>query len=94
MFSPEQARRFYDRFGIKQDTQSFYENPALDKLVEFGDFENAHDIVEFGCGRRLPTHRSSPIYFRATVENQKEADGCVMGHTFGDPRSPLLKTRW
>ena len=33
MLSPEQARRFYDRFGIKQDTQSFYENPALDKLV-------------------------------------------------------------
>jgi len=50
MFSPEQARRFYDRFGTKQDTQSFYENSALDKLVEFGDFENAHDIVEFGCG--------------------------------------------
>lgn len=50
MFTPEQARRFYDRFGRKQDTQSFYENPALDQLVEFGDFENAHDIVEFGCG--------------------------------------------
>ena len=50
MSTPEQARRFYDRFGRKQDTQSFYENPALDKLVEFGDFENARDIVEFGCG--------------------------------------------
>jgi ubiquinone/menaquinone biosynthesis C-methylase UbiE len=50
MFTPEQARRFYNRFGRKQDTQSFYENPALDKLVESGDFENAHDIVEFGCG--------------------------------------------
>ena len=50
MFTPEQARRFYDRFGIKQDTQSFYENPALDQLVGSAEFENAHDIVEFGCG--------------------------------------------
>ena len=49
-FSPEQARRFYDRFGIKQDSQAFYENPALNKLVQFGEFEKAHDIVEFGCG--------------------------------------------
>jgi len=50
MFTPEQARRFYDRFGTKQDTQSFYENPALDQMVGSAEFENAHDIVEFGCG--------------------------------------------
>ena len=33
-FTPDDARRFYDRFGSKQDTQGFYENPALDDLVE------------------------------------------------------------
>ncbi len=50
MFSQEQARRFYDRFGKKQDSQSFYEDAALDKLIQSGEFENAHDVVEFGCG--------------------------------------------
>lgn len=50
MLSPEQARRFYDRFGIKQDSQSFYENPALDKLIQSAEFEDAHTVVEFGCG--------------------------------------------
>jgi ubiquinone/menaquinone biosynthesis C-methylase UbiE len=50
MFTPEQARRFYDRFGRKQDTQAFYENPALDQLVESAEFEDAHEIIEFGCG--------------------------------------------
>jgi ubiquinone/menaquinone biosynthesis C-methylase UbiE len=50
MFSPEQARRFYDRFGKKQDSQSFYENPALDKLIQIAEFENARAIVEFGYG--------------------------------------------
>lgn len=50
MFSPEQARRFYDRFGKKQDSQSFYEDAALDELIQSGEFEKAHDVVEFGCG--------------------------------------------
>ena len=50
MFSQEQARRFYNRFGKKQDSQGFYENPALDRLIQFSDFAKAKEIVEFGCG--------------------------------------------
>jgi SAM-dependent methyltransferase len=49
-FTPDDARRFYDRFGSRQDTQGFYENPALDDLVEHADFEHAHSVLEFGCG--------------------------------------------
>jgi ubiquinone/menaquinone biosynthesis C-methylase UbiE len=49
-FTPEDARRFYDQFGSMQDTQGFYENPALDDLVNHADFEHAHSILEFGCG--------------------------------------------
>jgi ubiquinone/menaquinone biosynthesis C-methylase UbiE len=49
-FTPDDARRFYDRFGSKQDTQGFYENPALDDLVKHADFEHAHSVLEFGCG--------------------------------------------
>jgi hypothetical protein len=46
MFSPEQARRFYNLFGKKQDSQGFYENPALDRLIQFSDFDKAEEIWE------------------------------------------------
>ncbi|HKI91477.1 MAG TPA: class I SAM-dependent methyltransferase [Gaiellaceae bacterium] len=46
----EQARRVYDRIGRLQDTQRFYENPALDVLVTRGRFGDAHAVVEVGCG--------------------------------------------
>jgi len=49
-FTPDGARRFYDRFGCRQDTQGFYENPALDDLVKYADFEHARSVLEFGCG--------------------------------------------
>ena len=49
-FTPDDARRFYDRFGSKQDTQGFYENPALDDLLEHADFDHARSVLEFGCG--------------------------------------------
>jgi SAM-dependent methyltransferase len=46
----QQARNFYDRFGRRQDRQAFYENAALNRLLELGDFGSAEAIVEFGCG--------------------------------------------
>ena len=49
-FTPADARRFYDRFGSRQDTQGFYENPALDDLVKHANFERALSVLEFGCG--------------------------------------------
>jgi SAM-dependent methyltransferase len=49
-FTPADARRFYDRFGSRQDTQGFYENPALDALIEHADFQHARAVFEFGCG--------------------------------------------
>lgn len=56
MRSPErtltraEARAFYDRFGARQDSQGFYEDSALDILVQRGDFENAAAVFELGCG--------------------------------------------
>ncbi len=47
---PSGAKRFYDGFGAKLDSQSFYEDPALDCLIALGDFENARNVMEFGCG--------------------------------------------
>jgi len=49
-FTPADARRFYDRLGALQDTQGFYENPALDALIEHADFRHARAVFEFGCG--------------------------------------------
>jgi ubiquinone/menaquinone biosynthesis C-methylase UbiE len=43
-------RAYYDWLGKKLDTQSFYENPALDKLIEHADFEACEQVFEFGCG--------------------------------------------
>ncbi len=48
-FGPDDAKRFYDRFGAKQDLQ-FYENAALDRLVAHADFEHASSVFELGCG--------------------------------------------
>ncbi len=48
--TPREARRYYDRFGAKQDSQGFYEDPALAILAAQADFEHAGRVFEFGCG--------------------------------------------
>jgi ubiquinone/menaquinone biosynthesis C-methylase UbiE len=45
-----QAEAYYNRFGKKQDTQSFYEDAALDVLIAHADFEAAANVFELGCG--------------------------------------------
>lgn len=49
-FTQEQTIAYYDRFGAKQDKQGFYEDIALAELVQYGRFEEATRVVEFGCG--------------------------------------------
>ncbi len=46
----EQAAAVYDRIGRWQDTQSFYESPAVEDMVLSGGFEQARRVVEVGCG--------------------------------------------
>jgi SAM-dependent methyltransferase len=46
----EQARRVYDWIGVRQDSQSFYEDCALDRLVSHGRFASAQRVFELGCG--------------------------------------------
>jgi ubiquinone/menaquinone biosynthesis C-methylase UbiE len=48
--SHEEARRFYDRLGARQDTQAFYERPAVDRLRAHLQLGEARAVVEFGCG--------------------------------------------
>lgn len=44
------ARAYYDRFGKKQDSQGFYEDPALGNLAARAGFQDARRVFEFGCG--------------------------------------------
>lgn len=46
----EEARSFYNKFGAKQDSQSFYEAPALQSLIANSQLGQASSIFEFGCG--------------------------------------------
>lgn len=48
--SHEQARRFYDEFGAKQDQQGWYEDPATAVLAIHAHFEACSSVLEFGCG--------------------------------------------
>lgn len=48
--SVRSARRFYNAVGSKEDSQAFYEDPALDILVREGRFGSAASVFEFGCG--------------------------------------------
>lgn len=47
---PAAARRFYDWVGKFEDTQAFYEDPALDALIAESGGESAASVLEFGCG--------------------------------------------
>lgn len=50
VLTPEGVRRYYDRSGSFQDRQGFYEDAALDDLVQHAAFDEARAIVELGCG--------------------------------------------
>ncbi len=50
MLSPEEARRVYDRIGARQDTQAFYEDPAVEAMLGASDLASAGALVELGCG--------------------------------------------
>jgi SAM-dependent methyltransferase len=61
----------------RQDTQGFYENPTLDDLVKYADFEHARSVLEFGCGTGSFARRLS------------ETDLPVKAHYLGlDMKSP------
>ena len=50
LLSVAEAERFYDGFGVKQDSQLFYEAPALAALVTHAKFDEPLSVFEFGCG--------------------------------------------
>ena len=51
------VKKYYDRFGAKQNSQGFYEDPAIDRMVEHAGFESAETLFELGCGTGKLAHR-------------------------------------
>ena len=45
-----QIRDYYDRYGSLQDTQGFYEDGPLARMIEAASFPRARAVAEFGCG--------------------------------------------
>jgi SAM-dependent methyltransferase len=81
----QQARDFYDRFGRRQDRQAFYENAALDRLREHGDFGSAEAVVEFGCG----TGR----FAQSLLENNLPQNGTYIGFDLSETMVQLARKR-
>jgi SAM-dependent methyltransferase len=81
----QQARDFYDRFGRRQDRQSFYEQPALERLLEMGSFDSANAVVEFGCG----TGRFAQRLF----EEGLPSNGNYIGFDLSDTMVQLTRKR-
>ncbi|MCH8122773.1 MAG: class I SAM-dependent methyltransferase [Bacteroidetes bacterium] len=50
VLSREEARHVYNRLGKRLDSQSFYENRALELIIKHGQFSRAQHVFEFGCG--------------------------------------------
>ena len=50
VLSTPEAKKFYDRFGSKQDKQGFYEDKALALMIQQAALFNAKSVFELGCG--------------------------------------------
>lgn len=76
-FSHQEARRFYDHFGAKQDAQSFYEDKAVNTLIQHADFQHAQAVLEFGCG----TGRLAERLFREYLPENAIYEGLDISST-------------
>ena len=54
---PGTLRAIYDRIGRYQDTQRFYEDPAVDRLLIHAGMSSADAVFELGCGTGRLAHR-------------------------------------
>jgi ubiquinone/menaquinone biosynthesis C-methylase UbiE len=50
VLSHDEARRTYDRIGSLQDSQGFYEDRAVERLLAHCELDAARSVFELGCG--------------------------------------------
>lgn len=80
ILKPSEAQAFYDRFGKKQDTQCFYEDPAIDDLIAHASFSEANNVFEFGCG----TGRFAARLLKEILPEAATYVGCDLSRTMVD----------
>jgi ubiquinone/menaquinone biosynthesis C-methylase UbiE len=80
VLKPSEVQTFYDRFGKKQDAQSFYEDPALDDLIAHASFSEAKKVFEFGCG----TGRFAARLLSEYLPAEATYVGCDLSRTMVD----------
>ena len=90
VLSHKEARAFYDRFGAKQDLQSFYEDPAVERLIAHADFANASAVLVSLTFGETPVSR---LLCRAWIglhsARPQLVGGCRPLHL-----QPFLKASW
>ncbi len=86
MLTHEEAKKFYDRFGSKQDWQRFYESRAVDDLIAHLKLNQAQSVFEFGCG----TGRLAEILLDHFLPVKASYTGVDISTTIGlpQPESP------
>jgi SAM-dependent methyltransferase len=77
VLSRREAEAAYDRIGMWQDTQAFYEAPALREVAAHGGFEDARSIFEVGCG----TGRFAERLLRDCCPSEAQYDGVDLSAT-------------
>lgn len=85
MLSRSEARRFYDRFGSRQDRQAFYEDKALAELVLHAELESARSVFELGCGTGRLAERM--------LRDQLPADASYLGVDISSEMVRLARER-
>jgi ubiquinone/menaquinone biosynthesis C-methylase UbiE len=77
MLTRQATQAFYDRFGARQDAQSFYEDRALDALIAHSAFESAQHVFELGVG----TGRFAERLLRERLSEQARYTGTDLSAT-------------
>ncbi len=85
MLNREETKDFYDRFGAMQDWQSFYENKAIEILVEHSGFGSALSLFEFGCG--------TGAFAKELLKNQVNKECKYLGIDLSETMVELTKRR-
>lgn len=86
MLSREQARDFYDRFGARQDRQGWYEDAAIERLLENLDAATIQSVVELGCG----TGKVARLLFEEVLDDDASYRGFDSSGTMVDLASRRL----
>lgn len=81
----QEAKRFYDSFGARQDSQGFYENPAVQDMIAHAGFGEAKSVCEFGCG----TGRVAALL----LSEQLPADATYLGLDISETMVALAERR-